>query len=189
MIMADTKTNILDVAEDLVRRVGINAMSYKHISDAVGIRKASIHYHFPQKKDMVDALLARCDADYGHRYQIIADSDYSAPQKLRLIAGVFADGLSKNKLCLVGMVSSDMNTLEDASCKILENTLERTVAIYSSVFRQGREEGSLAFTGSNENAGYAYFSFLVGVQIASRVKGGVEAFNAATQMMIQSWEA
>ena len=164
--MTDTKTNILDVAEDLVRRVGLNAMSYKHISDAVGIRKASIHYHFPQKKDMVDALLSRCDITYGNRYQAILDENCSAPQKLRLIADVFADGLATNKLCLVGMISSDMNTLEETSC----------------------EEGSLVFSGTHKNAAYAYFSYLVGVQISARVNGGVKAFHAATQMMIRSWE-
>jgi len=186
--MTDTKTKILDVAEDLVQRVGVNAMSYKHISDVVGIRKASIHYYFPQKKDMVDALLSRCDFTYGSRYQAIIDEDCSAPEKLIHIAGVFADGLATHKLCLVGMISSDMNTLEETSCKILEKTLQTTVKIYSAAFRQGREEGSLVFTGTDENAAYAYFSYLVGVQIAARVKGGVEAFDSATQMMIKAWQ-
>lgn len=186
--MTDTKTNILNVAEDLIQRVGLNAMSYKHISDAVGIRKASIHYHFPQKKDMVDALLSRCDTTYGSRYQAIVDEDCPAPQKLRLIADVFAEGLMNNKLCLVGMISSDINTLEKPSCKILEKTLQSTVAIYSAAFRQGREEGSLVFSETDKNAAYAYFSFLIGVQIAARVKGGIEAFNSATKMMIRAWE-
>ncbi|MCD4689251.1 MAG: TetR/AcrR family transcriptional regulator, partial [Desulfuromonadaceae bacterium] len=54
--MKDTKRHILDVAEDLIQRVGLNAMSYKHISDAVGIRKASIHHHFPKKDNLIDAL-------------------------------------------------------------------------------------------------------------------------------------
>jgi len=186
--MTDTKTNILDVAEDLVRRVGLNAMSYKHISDAVGIRKASIHYHFPQKKDMVDALLLRCDTTYGARYQAVVDENCLAPQKLRLIAEVFADGLKNNKLCLVGMISSDMSTLEEPSCKILENILQSTVALYSAVFRQGREEGSLVFSGTDENAGYAYFSYLVGGQISARVKGGLGAFNSSTETIIKAWE-
>lgn len=186
--MTDTKTNILDVAEVLVRRLGVNAMSYKHISDAVGIRKANIHYHFPRKKDMVDALLARCDADYGDRYRRIANGNCSAPEKLRRIAGVFADGLDKDKLCLVGMISSDMNTLQETSCNSLEKTLTHTVEIYSTIFTQGREEGSLVFSGTPKNAAYAYFSYLVGAQIASRVKGGVNAFNSATEMIIRSWE-
>ncbi|WP_257998927.1 TetR/AcrR family transcriptional regulator [Fischerella thermalis] len=49
MNSTDTRTQILDTAQDLIQRVGVNAMSYQDISEAVGIRKASIHYHFPSK--------------------------------------------------------------------------------------------------------------------------------------------
>lgn len=160
--MTDTKTNILDVAEDLIQRVGLNAMSYKHISDAVGIRKASIHYHFPQKKDMVDALLSRCDSTYGSNYQAIVDDSGSAPEKLRHLAGVFEEGLTNEKLCLVGMISSDMHTLEPASCKILEKTLQQAVEIFATAFRQGRKEGSLIYSVTDIDAAYTFFSFLVG---------------------------
>lgn len=187
--MTDTKTNILNVAEDLIQRVGLNAMSYKHISDAVGIRKASIHYHFPQKKDLVDTLLERCEMTYGSRYQKIVDSDADAPEKLRQLAQVFADGLNKEKLCLVGMISSDINTLEPTSCTILEKILMGTVSIFSRTFQQGRLEGSLSFHGTDEEAGYAFFSLLVGVQISARVKGGIQAFQTATEMIIKGWEA
>ena len=73
--MNDTRNKILDVADDLVQRVGLNAMSYKHISEAVGIRKASIHHHFPKKEDLVDELLKRCEFSYGDRYREIADGE------------------------------------------------------------------------------------------------------------------
>jgi TetR/AcrR family transcriptional repressor of nem operon len=69
--MSNTRIKILDVADDLVQRVGLNAMSYKHISDAVGIRKASIHHHFPKKENLVDQLLERCAISYGDRYKQI----------------------------------------------------------------------------------------------------------------------
>jgi len=52
-----TRTRILDTAQDLVQRIGANAMSYQHISEAVGIRKASIHHHFPKKEDLLEALI------------------------------------------------------------------------------------------------------------------------------------
>lgn len=186
--MTDTKTNILDVAEDLIQRVGLNAMSYKHISDAVGIRKASIHYHFPQKKDMVDALLSRCNSTYGAHYHIIVDGLGSAPEKLRHLAGVFAEGLTNGKLCLVGMISSDMHTLEPASCRILEKTLQATIEIFATAFRQGRKEGSLIYSCADKDAAYTFFSFLVGGQITARVKGGPSAFKTATEIIIKGWE-
>ena len=53
----DTKGKILDVAQDLIQRFGLNAMSFQHLSDAVGIKKSSVHHHFPSKDLMVNACL------------------------------------------------------------------------------------------------------------------------------------
>jgi TetR/AcrR family transcriptional repressor of nem operon len=46
-----------DVAQELVQTVGANAMSYQHISKAVGIRKASIHHHFPARSEVQGNLV------------------------------------------------------------------------------------------------------------------------------------
>jgi len=186
--MKDTRTKILDVAEDLIQRVGLNAMSYKHISDAVGIRKASIHHHFPKKDNLIVALLERCHVSYGGHYQAIVEGTGSAPEKLRQLAGVFEEGLHKQKLCLVGTISSDLNTLQDSSCRILEETIQRTVDIFAVAFKQGREDGTLFFAGTIEDTAYAFFTFLLGAQIAARVHGGVEPFRRATEAIISCWE-
>ena len=184
--MTDTRTKILDVAEELIQGVGVNAMSYKHISDAVGIRKASIHHHFPKKDDLVDELLNRCQNSYGENYTSIVAGKETAPEKLRQLAGVFRDGLVKKKLCLVGSISTDRNTLQDSSCKILETNIDNTVAIFSKVFFQGREEKSLSFTGTEADAAYAFLSFLIGTQIVARVQGGEEFFEKATNVVIDA---
>lgn len=184
--MTDTRTKILDVAEELIQSVGVNAMSYKHISDAVGIRKASIHHHFPKKDDLVDELLRRCQTSYGDHYTNIVGAGDSAPDKLRNLAGVFEDGLLNKKLCVVGSISTDRNTLQDSSCRILESTIKNTVRIFSKVFRQGKEEHSLTFTGSEEDAAYAFLSFLIGTQIVARAHGGDELFRKATDVVIEA---
>ncbi len=184
--MIDTRTKILDVAEDLIQSVGVNAMSYKHISEAVGIRKASIHHHFPKKDDLVNELLNRCQASYGEHYTSIVASEESAPQKLKGLAGVFEDGLIKKKLCVVGSVSTDKNTLQDSSCRILESSIKSTVEIFSQVFKQGRKEKSLSFSGTDAEAAYAFLSFLIGTQIVARAQGGQELFNRATNTMIKA---
>lgn len=184
--MTDTRTKILDVAEELIQSVGVNAMSYKHISDAVGIRKASIHHHFPKKDDLVDELLHRCQTSYGENYEAIVARDISAPEKLRLFAQVFEDGLVKKKLCLVGSISTDRNTLQDSSCRILEHSIKKTVAIFTLAFEQGRKEGSLQFSGTSEQAAYGFLSFLIGAQIVARAQGGQEGFCQATEVMIDA---
>ena len=186
--MNDTRTRILDVAEELIQRVGLNAMSYKHISEAVGIRKASIHHHFPKKENLVDELLKRCHVSYGDNYRRIVEGDGDAGEKLRRLAGVFEEGLQEQQLCLVGMIGSDLNTLQVASCRILENTVRNTVGIFSIAFRQGMEEGTLEYRGKAEDAAFAFFSFLVGAQIAARACGGTEMFRNATEAVISGWK-
>jgi TetR/AcrR family transcriptional repressor of nem operon len=56
---SETADLILDVAHKLVAERGFSAFSYADIAEAVEIRKASIHYHFPSKTDLVVALLRR----------------------------------------------------------------------------------------------------------------------------------
>lgn len=183
--MVDTRTKILDIADDLVQRVGLNAMSYKHISDAVGIRKASIHHHFPKKENLIDELLERCAISYGSKYQEIVDEDGCAPDKLRRLAAVFENGLQNKKLCLIGSISTDSNTLQQSSCSILEDTIKNTVSIFSSVFKQGRQEQSLVFSGTEDEMAFAFFSLLVGAQTIARSCGGVQAFNQAAAAFIK----
>ena len=186
--MDNTKNKILAAAEGLVQQVGPNAMSYQQISDAVGVRKASIHHHFPKKENLVKALLMRCHVIYGNRYQEIIDGPGPAPEKLRQLADVFAGGLQSQQLCMVGTISADLNSLQDSSRQALESTIQETVALYAKFFRQGKQEGSLIVAEPAEEIAYAYFSMLVGAQIAARACGGVPAFNRATEALIAGWE-
>ncbi len=186
--MDSTRTKILDVAEKLIQQVGCNAMSYKHISDGVGIRKASIHHHFQKREHLIEELLNRCQLSYGKNYQRIVEDSGHAPGKLRQLADVFADGLQKQRLCLVGTISADLNTLQDNSRAILKATIRNTVRIFMIAFKQGREEGSLSFAGTDEETAYAFYSFLLGAQITARAHGGEKSFRSATEAMILSWE-
>ncbi len=185
--MVSTKIKILDVAEALIRQYGLNGMSYKHISDAVGVQKASIHHHYPKKENLVEALLNRCDILYGNNYRSIVDNSTTAPMKLKDLAGIFKDGLEKQQLCLVGTFSADLNSLHDNSRKILENTIRNTVIIFSKAFRQGMEDGSLKFDGEAVEVAYVYYSFLLGAQISARAYGGSGSFTRATELIISSW--
>ena len=63
---SETSEQILDLAETLIQTRGYSAFSYQDIADALGIRKASIHYHFPSKTDLgvavIERYIARFDA-------------------------------------------------------------------------------------------------------------------------------
>jgi hypothetical protein len=70
----------------------------------------------------------------------------------------------------------------------LEKTIQGAVDIFSVAFRQGLDGASPSFTGTDEEAAYSYFSFLLGAQIAARTHGGEKAFRRAAEIIISSFE-
>src|SRR3954454_17388863 len=57
--LSPTSDDILACARTLIASGGYNGFSYADIADVVGIRKASIHHHFPSKADLVQTLVGR----------------------------------------------------------------------------------------------------------------------------------
>jgi TetR/AcrR family transcriptional regulator, transcriptional repressor for nem operon len=182
----DTKTALLDCAQDLIQRVGVNAMSYKDISDEVGIRKASIHYHFPKKEDLILALLSRCRCDYDAMYNAIVASDHPAKEKLQMISNIFAGSLREGKVCVVGMLSMEFESLGECSREAVARSIDSSSKIYERVFVQGVEEGIFPKRTDTYSAAHGYFSFLIGNQILSRCTNDTEQFKQTSKVHIAS---
>ena len=47
----DRKTQIIELATELVQSKGFDSFSYNDLSEDLGIRKASIHHHFAKKAE------------------------------------------------------------------------------------------------------------------------------------------
>ena len=57
--LSNTADDILAAARTFVVVGGYNGFSYADIAEVIGIRKASIHHHFPSKVDLVQTLVRR----------------------------------------------------------------------------------------------------------------------------------
>src|SRR5689334_21048676 len=55
----DTKTLILDSAEQAFAELGFGAASLRHIIRSAGVNLAAVHYHFGSKEALVEAVFAR----------------------------------------------------------------------------------------------------------------------------------
>ena len=56
---ASTRSRILDIGERLVQVRGFNGFSYADVAAEMSVTKASLHYHFPSKADLGEAIVAR----------------------------------------------------------------------------------------------------------------------------------
>ncbi|WP_448572370.1 TetR/AcrR family transcriptional regulator [Trichothermofontia sp.] len=187
MEQTDTKTLILDVAQDLIQRLGVNGMSYQDISARVGIRKASIHTHFPKKEDLLVALLDR----YSDRFLRIVDgilmSSDSSEVKLRRYCGLFEATLSsgnQDKACLCAMFGAELQTLNDPSAERVRQFYQANRERLVTLLEAGRQDGSFAFPGDVQAMASLIFGALEGGMLVARVQGGAAQFHQDIEQLL-----
>jgi len=175
MLATDTKTAIMDAAQELIQRGGVNAMSYQHISDAIGIRKASIHHHFPTKDSLIEAVLQRYAVYFFRLVDEIFESKLDPEVKLRKYAGLFEATLcegKKDKACLFGMLGAELSTLGSPSAAGVRKFYRENEARLARVLEEGREKGHFRFKGEAKVAAAMIFALLEGGALVARAEGG-----------------
>ena len=134
----------MDVAQQLVQRRGFHAFSYRDIASEVGVKTASIHYYFPSKGDLAEALLARIRAMFEEALQQI-DAEASEPlTKLRRFAGIFEDTFGEgDRLCPFCMLAMGQETVPMAVREQAKGFWRRGEQWLSEVIAAGVEHGTL----------------------------------------------
>ena len=171
----DTKTRILDTAQELIQRRGLNAMSFQDLSDAVGIRKASVHHHFATKNDMVASLLVRYLENFDSAVDRVMSSRVSGLNKLERYCNLFLETLQsggQDKGCLCGMLMVEMASLDDPSMVLVRQFVRSNGRRIEAMVREGVEDGSIAIRGSVSGTARLLLAALEGSLLVARCEGG-----------------
>jgi TetR/AcrR family transcriptional repressor of nem operon len=188
-MVRDTATEILDTAERLVQVRGFNAFSYADIAAALGITKASLHYHFPSKAELGRALIERYSVRFGTALAEIDAAGGDANAKLAAYAEIYADVLRDRRMCLCGMLAADYDTLPDPMRAAVVSFFDRNEAWLVAVLAQGEREGSLQLQGSEREAAQAIVSGLEGAMLIARPYEDVSRFESAATRLLRSFAA
>ncbi|MGD1921607.1 MAG: TetR/AcrR family transcriptional regulator [Pleurocapsa sp.] len=183
----NTRSQILDIAQDLIQRNGVNAMSYADISKAVGIRKASIHYYFPSKEDLVIDLLDR----YNEQFYCLLDEIMASPEspkvKLNNYFGLFEETLSsgeQDKACLCGILTAELKTLSTPIVERVTKFYRHNEEYLEQILQSGLETGDFAFAGNPQTMARLIFSLMEGDLLIARADGGVARIQSTIQQMM-----
>ncbi|MGR3273912.1 TetR/AcrR family transcriptional regulator [Acaryochloris marina NIES-2412] len=184
----DTRTQILEVAQDLIQCVGVNAMSYRDISEAIGIRKAGVHYHFPTKDELLSTLLER----YSTYVLRMLDQIIAAPEapetKLRRYCALFETTLSsgdQDKACLGGMMGAEIKSLNPALTEQLVSFYRVNESGIAAILIEGQQTGAFRFVGDASTMACLTFSMLQGGMLLTRVKSDVNMYRAMIEQLIR----
>ena len=110
--MTDTRTQLLDCAEAQIRQRGYHAVSFRELADTLGIKSASVHYHFRQKEDLGLALVERYRQRFFENLQDTGPSQW--PEALAAFQAAYRDALTgTDRICLCGMLGAESGGLPD----------------------------------------------------------------------------
>lgn len=163
-----TASAILDAAERLVQTRGFNAFSYADVAKELGITKPALHYHFPGKAELGEALLARYTERFDQALQTIEASGTDAVQKLGAYADLYAQVLAEDRMCLCGMLATDYDTLSDPMRQAVITFFDRNESWLAAVIEQGRNEGTIRVDGSSRELAQMIIGTLEGVMLVAR---------------------
>jgi TetR/AcrR family transcriptional repressor of nem operon len=99
----------LDAAERRIRVAGYNGFSFRDLAADVGIKSASIHYHFPTKAALAAAVARR----YGERFMEAIEAEQATGVACKQAwRAVFRRSLREDGcMCLCGVLGAEADAL------------------------------------------------------------------------------
>ena len=176
---------IMSIAQGLIQNKGYNGFSFRDVADAVGIKSASIHYHFPTKSHLVKEITSNYRAEFQLALDEIDALNLTGLEKLEHYAGLFAKTLQKKQcVCLAGILATEIGSLSEDVRVELDAFFTEQAKWLSRTIRDGQTEGNINPSIDAEAFAPAFVSGLEGAMIIARSKTSLEYLSSATSQYL-----
>lgn len=182
-----TREKLLDIAQDLIQKRGINAFSFQDLSEGVGIRKASVHHHFATKADLIESLMDRFLQNFGGLTNAILTSKTNGKTKLKRYCNLFLETLKEGKNdkgCFCGMLMAEVETVEKRVRIQIQRFIHQNADVVETILSKGAEDGSLASQSNCRATALLVVSTLEGAVLIARSDRGPNQFADIAKTLI-----
>ncbi|PJX22228.1 TetR family transcriptional regulator [Advenella sp. S44] len=159
---AGTREALLRIAAGLMRTKGYAAFSYADLVDDVGIKKASIHHHFPTKEDLGVAVVEEYISNIrGELANIEAKTEVTI-ERLEAFFALFRASAEVEMLPLCGALAAEMSALPEGLRRLTHVFFDMQIDWLSSVLQRGIEQGEIPAGDGARKKAFAILSLLEG---------------------------
>ncbi|HEY9095713.1 MAG TPA: TetR/AcrR family transcriptional regulator [Hydrogenophaga sp.] len=180
----EMKEQILRSAQRLVQQRGFNGFSYADVASEVGIRKASLHHHFPSKTDLGLALIEAYSAQFDNERARISASPMKADMQLRAYVAIYRTSLDADRVCLGGMLASESLTLDPAMLPGLKRFFARNTEWLTEILATGVSQQVFALNGSASDHARMLVAALQGALMIAHATGDHDAFDRTSALLL-----
>ncbi|MBA8899183.1 TetR/AcrR family transcriptional regulator [Phyllobacterium sp. P30BS-XVII] len=176
---ASTSEKILDVAQSLIVAGGYNGFSYADISAAIGIRKASIHHHFPAKAELVAVLVDRYRRQAEAGLNALREQVASPAEQLQAYLNYWQTCIrdASQPFCVCAMLAGEMQMLPDEVASRVRSHFHSLAAWLTLVLRAGAEQGLFRLNRQPEDEAQMLLASVHGAMLSARALGDPELFS------------
>jgi TetR/AcrR family transcriptional repressor of nem operon len=175
--MADTREIIMATARPVVQAHGYGGLSFRELAKAIGVKSASIHYHFPTKGDLGAALAQSYAREAQAQLQALWAQEQDPVACLRHYVAIFRKALENdNRMCLCGFMAAEYQDLPDAVKAEVAHFADINTAWLTMILTAQGDTAEAA-----QQRALAIFAAIGGAQLAARSRADIGIFDSVVE--------
>lgn len=171
---SNAREAILLAARNIAQSQGYNGLNFRDLANEVGIKPASIYYHFPSKADLGVAVARRYWEDGAAALETISEQTPNPVEALQRFPEIFRRSLeADNRLCLGSFVGAETDNLPPAMAEEIQAFAQVNIAWLSRLL----VEAQVCEPAASEVRARAIFSAVAGAQLVARSRSDISLFD------------
>ena len=172
---SNSREAILAAARRTAQAHGYSGLNFRDLADEVGIKAASIHYHFPSKADLGAAVARRYWEDTAAGLELMLAETPDPVRCLRQYPDVFRKALANNnRICLCSFMAAEYDDLPEAVKQEVQIFADVNVAWLSRMLSAAGVVGA----DESEKRARAIFAAIAGAQLMARSRSDISLYDA-----------
>jgi TetR/AcrR family transcriptional repressor of nem operon len=174
-LSSDSREKILAAATKVAQAHGYGGLNFRDLAEDVGIRAASIYYHFPSKGDLAVAVAKRYWEDSAAFLETLLAESSDPVAALRRYPETFRWALeNENRMCLCSFMASEYDDLPEPVRIEVQNFADVNVAWLSKVL----SAANIVSSEESESRARAIFAAVTGAQLMARSRSDIALYDA-----------
>ena len=174
----NARESILAVATKIAQSRGYSGLNLRDIAEEVGIKAASIYYHFPGKADLAAAVAKRYWEDGAAALEAISQESPDPANALHRFPEIFRRSLeADNRLCLGSFMGAETDDLPAKVAAQIKLFADVNVAWLSELLVAAK----LSKPKTATNRARAIFAAVAGAQLLARSRSDIALFDSVVE--------
>src|SRR6202000_2242274 len=182
VMSANAREDILAAAKLVAQAHGYAGLNFRDLAQQVGIKSASIYYHFPSKAALATAVAKRYWEDSPAYLESLLKNSATPLDALRRYPETFRWALENdNRICLCSFMAAQFDDLPDE----VKKEVQAFTNVNLAWLKKTMVAAKLANPKEAEKRARAIYSGIAGAQLMARSQGDISIYDS----LIESYRA